>query len=190
MYGFYSYLHIKYMVLMLFTEEEITRTRSMDYPYNNTVDDSLRFIKGEPLQSPPQLADADGEEEMEFDADEDVNATTFNLFKPSTVARVCLPKAFLPEHVSGDMLKNPNSKYTWGIDDEREDNLLSANQASVSINLNDILNHHCSRNMLVLEGSEQCMVFTGTLKSGTSNSKYILNGNKIFEWVRGAACSG
>jgi hypothetical protein len=88
------------------------------------------------------------------------------------------------------MLKNPNTKYSWSIEDEREDGLPSANQCSVSINLQDIQNHHCSRNMLILEGTEQCMVFTGTLKVGTSGSKYILNGNKIFEWIRGAACSG
>jgi hypothetical protein len=166
-------------------DDEIPRNLSADYQFNNAPhDETLRFIKGEPLP------DADGDEEVEYDAEEDLNATTFNAYKPSTVARVCLPKAFLPEHVSPDMLKNPNTKYSWSIEDEREEGLPPANQCSVTINLSDIQNHHCCRNILVLEGAEQCMVFTGTLKYGTSNSKYILNGNKIFEWVRGAACSG
>lgn len=78
----------------------------MDYKFENTNDASLRFIKGEPLH------DADGDEEAEFDADEDINAATFNALKPSTVARVCLPRAFLPENVTVEMLNNPNSKYS------------------------------------------------------------------------------
>ena len=167
------------------TDEEIVRNASMDYKFENDANDaSLRFIKGEPVH------DADGDEEVEYDADEDVNASTFNALKPSTVARVCLPRAFLPEHVTLEMLNNPNSKYSWSHEDEREEGLPAANHFSFNVNLQDIQNHHCSRNMLVLEGAEQCMVFTGTLKCGTSSSKYILNGNKIFEWVRGAACSG
>ena len=168
--------------------EVIEQGASADYKFDTPTaqqDATLRFIKGE-----NPAPDADGDEEVEYDAEEDAKAETFNSFKPSTVARVCLPRAFLPEHVSAEMLKNPNSKYSWSHEDEREEGLPSANQTSFSINLQDITNHHCSRNMLVLEGSEQCMVFTGTLKCGTSASKYILNGNKIFEWVRGAACSG
>ena len=166
-------------------EDEIQRKSSVDYQYPPTNNDaSLRFIKGEPVH------DADGDEEVEYDENDEANAATFNALKPSTVARVCLPRAFLPEHVTMEMLNNPNSKYSWSHDDEREEGLSAANHASFSVNLLDIQNHHCSRNMLVLEGSEQCMVFTGTLKHGTSDSKYILNGNKIFEWVRGAACSG
>lgn len=174
--------------------EVIVRDASADYKFDTSAaqqDATLRFIKGEEVTESSAVApDADGDEEVEYDAEEDAKAETFNAFKPSTVARVCVPRAFLPEHVSSEMLKNPNSKYSWSHEDEREEGLLSANQTSVSINLQDITNHHCSRNMLVLEGSEQCMVFTGTLKCGTSASKYILNGNKIFEWVRGAACSG
>jgi hypothetical protein len=88
------------------------------------------------------------------------------------------------------MVRHPDSKYSWSIEDERETGLPPVNHTAVMLNLDDILNHHSSGNMLVLEGLESCMVFTGTLKYGASQSRYILNGDKIFEWVRGAATSG
>jgi hypothetical protein len=43
---------------------------------------------------------------------------------------------------------------------------------------------------LVLEGRDSSTLFTGTLKSASTNTKYMVSGDKIFQWTRGAYMRG
>lgn len=121
----------------------------------------------------------------------------YNLGRLMSVAHVGESRAFMPTHIEPEELYygsrgkgNKANKYPWQLKDEAEDGLGAANSASVILNINDVVSHSCSNNCLAIQGHEFTTVFTGTLKSGKTDTKFIVDNDKIFEWVRGAAISG
>eukprot|EP00981_Chlorochromonas_danica_P012272 scaffold4731_cov175-Ochromonas_danica.AAC.18 len=125
-----------------------------------------------------------------------------------SLANVTTPRCFAPSP-SGRDKKSPTSfsssyaksvhtmhKFSWTVDEETEFYLPLVRHANITIdNLPSILTTHACRNLFTLRCSGgsggQSHLFTGTLKHAlVDNSHYLVEGDKIFEWIRGAAASG
>jgi hypothetical protein len=139
---------------------------------------------------------AESENEVEPDADDDCAdepVEPFNFGRTLSVAHVGLARSFLPspnKKSTFEMSSHTASKFSWSGADEIDEGLDSANLTTVYLDLTEVVSLHCSSNLLVLEGRDSSTLFTGTLKSASTNTKYMVSGDKIFQWIRGAAISG
>jgi hypothetical protein len=106
----------------------------------------------------------------------------------STVARSYQPASTVP--TSFMRSKHNQSKYSWPIEAELDSNLDSASHKFEYLNIRDIKNIYSSNIFFILQGHRYTSVFTGNLSYGSTDSVYVLEHDKIFEWIRGAAASG
>jgi hypothetical protein len=109
----------------------------------------------------------------------------YNFGRVLSVAKVGAARSFLPN------LKRKNSlEYAWSAEDEKDEGLPHVTQTSIELDLTSVVTHYCSSNCFVINTLEESTVFTGTLKMATTANKYMIENNKIFEWMRGPAASG
>jgi hypothetical protein len=106
----------------------------------------------------------------------------------STVARSYQPASTIP--TSFMRSKHNQSKYSWPIESELESTLDSTCHKYEFLNLRDIKNIYSSHLFFILQGDRYTSVFTGNLSFVSTDSVYVLENDKIFEWIRGAAASG
>lgn len=154
----------------------------------------------------PSIADGDDEdydsemdEEDGIDDEDDANYTAFSAANPARVAHLVSPRAYPPEPVpaaaaaaaSAAASKKVDAKHCWSLADEASTGLPKANHAKVSLDIRNVRTHYCCGNLMIVEEyGQRCTAITGTLRSASTPTKYILVGGTIFEWVKGASASG
>ncbi len=136
--------------------------------------------------------DSDGHDYADDDEQSGDNTYHFGrspVLASSTIARSFLPSSTAPNAFSKSVYNI--SKYAWPIEAEKEADLPSALHGYTHINLRDMKTIYSTSNFLVIAASSQSStIFTGTLQSAVTETTYVLEGNKVFEWIRGAAASG
>jgi hypothetical protein len=138
------------------------------------------------------------------DSLEDV-ATPYNFGRSLSVAKVTAVRTFLPSVTTPDVnakaVVDPflSKKHNWSLADEIRQGLKTAQQITLDMDLANVITTYCVSNCLIVEfngpvseagDAGSSVVFTGTLKHAATKSKYVVSGDCIFEWVRGAAASG
>eukprot|EP01038_Epipyxis_sp_PR26KG_P009071 gene9071-12233_t len=117
----------------------------------------------------------------------------FNFGKTISIAKVGTARSFLPtslNHRPDFGFSKMTDKNSWNLEDEIDAGLPTVQLAPTYFNLDNVRSFSVGSNCFIVEGIDSTTVFTGTLKSAVTETKYLLDNDKIFEWIRGAACSG
>ena len=135
------------------------------------------------------------ENEPEPDADDDCADETnepFNFGRTLAVASVGVAREFTAAPVKKtdfEMSAHNAGKFSWSGADE-VDNLPTAAYTTVYYDLTEVTGVSCCSNLFVVASKESTQLFTGTMKTTTTSTKYMVHRDKIFQWIRGAAISG
>ena len=108
----------------------------------------------------------------------------------ATVARVYTATPANSANTAFMRSKHNQNKFSWPLEAELETKLESGQHSSEYLNLRDVRTSNATATFFLLQSSRSTAVFTGTMAHGHTDSVYVLEGDKVFEWVRGAAASG
>lgn len=84
------------------------------------------------------------------------------------------------------ILHSASSLLRTGIDE----GLPNAQQINLEYDIRDVQAFYAASNCFILAGVKRTNIFTGTLKVANTTNKYMIEGDMIFEWMRGPATSG
>lgn len=108
-----------------------------------------------------------------------------NYGRALSMAYVGAAKSFLP-----NLQRKESLEYAWAAADEMDEGLPTAQQINLEFDIRDVQTHYAASNCFILAGKRKTTIFTGTLRAATTPSKYMIESDMLFEWMRGPAISG
>ena len=142
------------------------------------------------------MSDEEGSEDDDLQgvlALDDQHAEPYNFGRTPCIANMAPAKFLLPSPLkTSEYRKSIHNlgKFSWGIDEEIEEHLPTVKHQIVYLDISEIETCYSASNLFVMESPTLSMIFTGTLKHATTDTKYMVYEDRIYQWIRGAACSG
>jgi hypothetical protein len=139
--------------------------------------------------------DDDDDDATQISSQDDDNEEHYHFGKSPVLVSATVARIFsaTPLTTSGNAFmksKHNQAKFSWPVEAELEDNLETGQHSFAYLNLRDVKTTSATSNFFLIQSKSSTAVFTGTLAHGTTETNYLLEGDKVFEWIRGAAASG
>jgi hypothetical protein len=149
---------------------------------------------GEFSDDEADMDDDDDDDATQISADDD-NEEHYHFGKSPVLVSATVARVFsaTPLTNSGNAFmksKHNQAKFSWPVEAELEENLETGQHSFAYLNLRDVKTTSATSNFFLIQSKSSTAVFTGTLAHGTTETNYLLEGDKVFEWIRGAAASG